>query len=135
MGSGQWAEDSRCLSYIVGAGLVPALGRPQGPPLPNRPTDALEAGLAFAVVPREIDDHRFADNVIAGDEAPAATVGRVVAVVAEDEDVARGDDHAVERVRRLLVDEGLVLRPAVDVQLAALDLDAVARDRDLRGTS
>ena len=61
-------------------------------------------------------------------------VERLVPVVAEDEDVARGDDHAVERVRRLLVDEGLVLRPAVDVQLAALDLDAVARDRDLRGT-
>ena len=62
-------------------------------------------------------------------------VERLVSVVAEDEDVARGDDHAVERVRRLLVDEGLVLRPAVDVQLAAPDLDGVARDRDLRGTS
>jgi hypothetical protein len=70
---------------------------------------------------REVDDEGFADDGLAGDEAPIAAVFAVVAVVAEDEIVAGGDDELA------VVDEGAHLDPpdGVDVGVGALEAGEV----------
>ncbi len=66
----------------------------------------------------EVDDEGFADDGFAGDEAPVAAVFAVVAVVAEDEVVAGGDDELV------VFDEGAHADPPAGVDLGIGGLEA-----------
>ena len=66
----------------------------------------------------EVDDERLADDGFAGDEAPVSAVFAVVAVVAEDEVVAGGDDELV------VFDKGTHADPPVRVDLGIGGLEA-----------
>lgn len=67
---------------------------------------------------RKVDDEGFADDGFARDEAPVAAVFAVVAVVAEDEVVARRNDELV------VLDEGAHADPPVGVDLGVGALEA-----------
>ena len=60
-----------------------------------------EGGGFFGVVrlQREVDDEGFSDDGFARNEAPVAAVFAVVAVVADDEEIAGGDDEVVFSMR------------------------------------
>ncbi len=74
--------------------------------------------VGFVLLQGEVDEQRFADDGFAGDEAPVAAVFAVVAVVAEDEVVAGGDDELV------VFDEGAHADPPVGVDLGVGALEA-----------
>ncbi len=73
---------------------------------------------------REVDEKRLADDGVVGDEAPVAAVLTVVAVVAEDEVVAGGDDElaVVDEVAHFDPPEG------VDVGVGALEAGEVVAE-------
>jgi hypothetical protein len=66
----------------------------------------------------EVDDEGLADDGLAWDEAPVAAVFAVVAVVAEDEVVANGDDELV------VFDQRAHANPPVGVDLGIGGLEA-----------
>ena len=79
----------------------------------RRPESSEGVGLE-----RKVDEHRLADDGVPGDEAPVAAVFAVVAVVAEDEVVAGGDDELV------VFDEPAHANPPVRVDLGVGALEA-----------
>ncbi len=74
--------------------------------------------VGFVGLEGEVDDEGFADDGFAGNEAPIAAVFAVVAIVAEDEVVAGGDDELV------VFDEGAHADPPVGVYLGVGGLEA-----------
>ena len=74
--------------------------------------------VGFMLLEGEVDEQRFADDGFAWDEAPVAAVFAVVAIVAEDEVVAGGDDELV------VFDEGAHADPPVGVDLGVGALEA-----------
>src|SRR5258705_6940408 len=66
----------------------------------------------------EVDEHGFADDGFAGNEAPVAAVFAVVAVVSHDEVVADGDDELA------VVDERAHADPPAGVDLGVGALEA-----------
>jgi hypothetical protein len=74
--------------------------------------------VGFVLLEGEVDEQRFADDGFAGDEAPVSAVFAVVAVVAEDEVVAGGDDELV------VLDEGAHADPPAGVDLGVGALEA-----------
>src|SRR5207237_10716884 len=79
-----------------------------------------EGGGVFGVVllKGEVNEHGFADDGFAGNEAPVAAVFAVVAVVSHDEVVAGGNDEFS------IVDEGPHADPPVGVDLGVGALEA-----------
>ena len=74
--------------------------------------------VGLVLLEGEVDEQGFADDGFARDEAPVAAVFAVVAVVAQDEVVAGGDDEFA------VVDEAAHADPPVGVDLGVGALEA-----------
>lgn len=86
--------------------------------------------LVHARVPhspwRPIDEDGSSNHIFRGEEAPNVTVQTVIAVVPQDQDATRGDDHRTKLVFSVLGRERLVLEVSIDVDLALLHFHLIA---------
>src|SRR5512141_3189730 len=74
-----------------------------------------------------INQEGLADNILLREEAPGMRIGRVVAVVSQDEQIA-GRYLPFAAVVRLGIDIGLVQGLPIHRHLAAANRDAISRD-------